>query len=286
MRLRVGLIGYPTSHSRSPGMQQAALDIANIAACYELWSTPPSDLVSCVAMLREPDILGANVTIPYKVAVMPLLDRIAPSAQDVGAVNTVVKQDGYLVGHNTDGEGLAAALNERGYSQLSHAVVLGSGGAARAALVSLRICGAATVTLLARNFAAATMLASTVNGMSCSVAQLPENDLLPGDIIPMLASADMIINATPVGMAHQPGMPLPATAFDYLPSHALVVDLITAQTEWQKAAQVRGLATMDGMSMLLHQGALAFTLWTGLAAPLEAMRTGLYNSHPGSSCYK
>ncbi|HLY32137.1 MAG TPA: shikimate dehydrogenase [Ktedonobacterales bacterium] len=169
---RIGLIGHPVAHSRSPQMQQAALDALGIAAHYELWETPPDALAARIATLREPGYLGANVTIPYKAAVVPLLDEIAPQALDAaGAVNTITRvatlQGVRLIGHNTDILALVHIIKEQGISTSLHAetptqaglqladsdtqkeylrsgewrmLVLGAGGAAQAALGAARLC--------------------------------------------------------------------------------------------------------------------------------------------------
>src|SRR5690349_5678254 len=132
----VGLIGYPVGHSRSPAMQQAAFDALGIAARYVLWETPPETLAERIASLRAPDVLGANVTIPHKTAVVPLLDALASSALQAGdAVNTIVRDaDGRLIGHNTDVTGVLRVLDAHGAGDAGQsALALGVGGAARAA---------------------------------------------------------------------------------------------------------------------------------------------------------
>ena len=155
----VGLIGYPVGHSRSPAMQQAAFDALGIAARYALWETVPEDLAARVASLRAPDMLGANVTIPYKTAVLPLMDELAETARLAGAANTIVRAEGEaggqvrLIGHNTDVAGLRRALVEadawRGMTAGRRVLLLGAGGAARAALAVALLEGAA-VTFAAR----------------------------------------------------------------------------------------------------------------------------------------
>ncbi|HZR99569.1 MAG TPA: shikimate dehydrogenase, partial [Chloroflexota bacterium] len=133
MRWRLGVVGFPIEHSISPAIHQAALDRLGIDARYERWSVAPADLPAWVVGLRAPDVLGANVTIPHKEAVIPLLDGLDASAQAIGAVNTVLKQDGRLVGANTDAEGFGRALADAGYAPRNgEAVMLGAGGAARA----------------------------------------------------------------------------------------------------------------------------------------------------------
>src|SRR5690349_9790546 len=193
----VGLIGYPVGHSRSPAMQQAAFDALGIAARYVLWETPPETLAERIASLRAPDVLGANVTIPHKTAVVPLLDALAASAlQAGGAVNTIVRgADGRLTGHNTDVTGVLRVLDDHGAGDGGQsALALGAGGAARAAWAAAHERGM-VLWVAARNPAAARAALSALG-------------LSPGGIIPLdapeelaeaLAASSILINATPLG---------------------------------------------------------------------------------------
>lgn len=275
--LRAGVIGDPVAQSRSPAMQNAAFAALGLDAHYERWLTPAADLPERIASLRADDVLGANVTIPHKLAVVPLLDEIAPSAEAVGAVNTIVREGTRLIGHNTDAEGLAAALLDVGWDGMEQAVVLGAGGAARAAVVALRSLGARTICVLARQPGSACGLVDALAPQMTGVALL-WGDLAEPDLIlwnRMLASTEIIINATPVGMAVQPGMPLSEAVLDRVRAGTLMLDLITHPTALLAAARARQLPALDGLPMLLHQGALAFTLWTGQRAPLDVMRQAL-----------
>ncbi len=277
-----GLIGDPVSHSRSPAMQNAAFAALGIDAHYDLWPTPLETLPGRVASLRMPEVWGANVTIPHKRAVMPLLDEIALTATRVGAVNTIVNVNGRLVGHNTDVGGLVEALREAGYAGFetgwsgAGGVVLGAGGAARAAIIALWQQGARTVHIAARNGEAAQAL---VQEMAPFVAPCV---LTAGAIASssdtfasQVKRAGILVNATPAGMGGSTELPLDASWLNHLPARALVLDLVTAQTPLLAAASTLSLATMNGLPMLLHQGALAFTLWTNQPAPLAVMRAAL-----------
>ena len=172
-RRRVGLIGYPLGHSISPVFQQAALDYHGIAATYELWETPAEDVGEVVAGLRAPDCLGANVTIPHKLRVMPLLDEIDRHARAIGAVNTIVNVSGRLIGRNTDAAGCLRALTERGNFDPAGrpAVVIGAGGAARAVVFGLLWHGASPVTIVNRTRARAEALAA--DARSATTASIP-----------------------------------------------------------------------------------------------------------------
>jgi shikimate dehydrogenase len=272
--LRAGLIGFPVEHSRSPAMHNAAFAAAGIAARYELWPTSSDELSDRIAALRDPAILGANVTIPHKIAVMPLLDEIDSSAERVGAVNTIVRRSGRLRGCNTDAEGLARALREAGHAQVAGGVVLGAGGAARAAVVALSDLGAGQIAIAARRADAAVSLVRMLQPV-VGRAILEAVSLVETAVLAALQHTDIVINATPIGMANAPGVPLGRESLAALPSHALVVDLIVEPTAWLALANSLGLATTDGLPMLLHQGALAWEWWTAQAAPLDAMRLAL-----------
>lgn len=295
--LRLGLIGNPVAHSFSPRFQQAALDALGIDARYELWQTEAEELASRVASLLAPDCLGANVTIPYKQAVLPYMDIVDPLAARIGAVNTIVRRDGYLHGYNTDAPGLLHALAEQGVGQAGRqlndeqyisfagytAILLGAGGAARGAAFALASAGVERLIIVNRTLERAQRLAAEVQQHSdCQIFCL--ND--PEFLIPHASS--LIINATPLGMhfAHKDGTheknedssPLSADILARFASDTLVYDMIYHPTQTRLLCQARilGLRAINGLSMLLHQGALAFTLWTGQPAPLEIMRATLF----------
>jgi shikimate dehydrogenase len=277
---RLGVIGDPVGQSRSPAMHNAAFAALGLDLRYEAWPTTAAELAGRIVSLRAPDILGANITIPHKAAVMPLLDHLAPSATEVGAVNTIVKTDGALIGHNTDADGLALALRDLGWEHMSQGIVLGAGGAARAAVLALHRVGTRAVCVLARHIDAAQRLIEDL------LPQVAGTSLLWGDLAAtdlgvwerMLAGTHIIINATPVGMAATPEMPLTPAVLDHVRAGTLIFDCITRETELLREARRRELPALDGVPMLLHQGALAFTLWTGQPAPLAVMRAALQRS--------
>ncbi len=281
VRWRVGLIGDPVAHSFSPRFQQAAFNALGIPARYELWHTPAKHLIERVRSLCEYDCLGANVTIPHKEAVLPLLDKIDPLADRIGAVNTIVQRDDYLYGYNTDADGLLLALHEHdigeeladGSISLSGytVVLLGAGGAARAAAFALVKAGVDGLIILNRHLERAQLLASELQHYyDRPVFSL--ND--PSFLIPR--SSSIIINATSLGM-HEDVSPLPAEILARFDSDTFVYDMIynPSQTHLLLQASLMGLRTANGLGMLLYQGALAFTHWTGQPAPLEIMRGSL-----------
>jgi shikimate dehydrogenase len=217
-------------------------------------------------------MLGANVTIPHKLTVMPVLDEVVPEARATGAVNTVVRQesaDGVrLVGHNTDVDGLVRALDEAGApGGAARILVLGAGGAARAALAVARR-RSAPVLVAARDAAKARAILPDIE-----VLDLGAHDEMEA----ALRATDLLINATSAGMSTPDEIPLTTEQLAALPSSAFVFDMIYAppETALLRAARARGLRTSGGLSMLLYQGAAAFTLWTGHAAPIMVMRTAL-----------
>lgn len=262
MSARLGIIGHPVAHSLSPAIQGAALRAAGVDATYDRWDTPPDDLAARVAALREPDCLGANVTIPHKQAVLSLLDEVAPLAAGIGAVNTIVNDGGRLTGHNTDGGGFVAALREAGFEPAEQRFLLvGAGGAARGIAFALRQAEAGAVAISNRTAARAEALAAAVGA-----------DAVPFDAPP--APYDCVVNCTSAGM-HGSGaenaLPCDPAAAD---PATLVVDIVYApeETPLLRAAREAGLPVLGGLPMLIHQGALAFQFWTGRPAPLEAMR--------------
>lgn len=265
--IRVGLVGDPVAHSLSPALQQPALDALGIPARYELWATPAAVLPERIAGLRAPDVLGANVTVPHKQAVMALLDEVAPVARRVGAVNTIINRDGRLLGDNTDVAGFAAALGEVAPERAGHrALILGAGGAARAVALALDGLGLDQITIANRDPARAGRLAADLAPAPLRAIELSEDQLrtaLPG--------TTLLINATSLGW-HAGESPLPLALLALLPDGAIVADLTYRDTDLLLAARQRRLVTIDGLPMLIHQGARALELWTGQAAPLAVMR--------------
>jgi shikimate dehydrogenase len=282
---RVGLIGHPVAHSLSPALQQAALDACGIAARYSLWDTPPDALAARIAALRAPGMLGANVTVPHKLAVMPLLDALAPSAERLaGAVNTIVATHGpsgtWLVGHCTDPAGLHAALAEAGTPLAGQRVVLlGAGGAAHAVAGLMAFEGARSLIVAARNGLAAVGLVQDVGRRLPESATMMATAPLAGEaLVEALRDCGLLINATSAGMSGSgQSSPLDVALLAHCAAETLVCDLVYAplETELLRAARGRGLRALNGLPMLLHQGAAAFTLWTGLPAPLAVMRAAL-----------
>ena len=262
MSARLGIVGHPVAHSLSPAIQGAALRAAGIDAAYERWDAPPAALPDRIAALRAPDCLGANVTIPHKRAVLPLLDELAPPAAEAGAVNTIVNDGGRLVGHNTDGDGFTAALAEAGFAPAGRRfLLLGAGGAARGIAFALARARAASVAIAARRPDAAASLAADAGARALPL----DTPLAPFDCVVNCTSAGMEGGGAEAVLIRDPAEAAPA---------ALIVDIVyaPAETPLLRAARAAARPTLGGLPMLVHQGALAFERWTGRAAPLDAMR--------------
>lgn len=268
MTLQVGLIGYPVQHSLSPAFQQAAFDALGIDARYLLWPTPPEQLPARIETLRRQGVLGANVTVPHKQAAFASVDEVSDRACRAGAVNTIVNRDGRLFGDNTDIPGFLAPLRDLGLpcSSMS-AIVLGAGGAARGILVALLSSGCARVTVACRRpDAAAGMIADIEPSIPVGVASLDES------LESQLAGATLLVNATSIGWEGD-ALPIAEQFLDALPPTALVYDLTYRETPLIQAAARRGLATLDGLEMLIQQGAESFRLWTSDEPPVPVMRS-------------
>lgn len=288
MTATIALLGQPVAHSISPRFQQVALDTLGLDARYEPWETPPSGLPAAVERLRSADLMGANVTVPHKVAVLRLVDRPDPLAELVGAVNTIVRRDGLLHATNTDVSGVLRALADAGIGVAgSHVLLIGAGGAARAVVVAMRRGGAAALTIANRTPQHAEALVA-LGGQQLVVATTPL-DLASEALRTAMEKADLVIHSTPLGMRHGPdeqATPLPAELFRAGQS---VLDMVYVpeRTPLLEAANRAGARTVGGLAMLVHQGAESFRLWTGHEPPLdvmfEAARAALRDAGQGSA---
>jgi shikimate dehydrogenase len=254
-------------------MHQAALDALGIDARFEVWETPLSDLDGLINGMRSGDCLGASVTIPYKETVIALMDEVTPKAHAIGAVNCIAVKDGRLIGHNTDGDGFIAALRERANFDVAgkRALLIGAGGAAKALAHALIDEGAASLIIANRTRARAEELVAGLRREK-GIDAVPLS-LDPEDIAAPAAAADLIVNSTSIGMSSGPNTgdsPLPATL---IPSEALVNDIVYSppNTPLLRDARARGARVLGGLPMLIYQGAVAFTLWTGREAPVDVM---------------
>jgi len=278
MTKRVVLIGHPVAHSLSGAMQQAAFDDKGIDAAYELWDRAPIALPDAIAEIRSEAFLGANVTIPHKERVVPLMDRLTDEAQATGAVNTITREGRRLIGHNTDVPGFAAALDQLvGRAKMPRqALVLGAGGGARAVVYGLIRVGFQRVVIFNRHLHRAEGLVKHF-GRSAAHMDLKAMPWHPSIIESELAKTRILVNATSIGLTGDQS-PLPGAV---LAPELLVLDLIYNRTRLLRDAEAAGCTARDGETMLLHQGAAAFTLWTGQPAPLELMAGALAAARAG-----
>jgi shikimate dehydrogenase len=277
----VVLIGHPVAHSLSLVMQQAAFDELGIDARYELLDTTLLELPERVEALRGDDYLGANVTIPHKERVAPMMDRLTEDAQATGAVNTITRDGQRLIGHNTDVPAFRTALDALvGRQKMPRAaVVLGAGGGARAVVHGLITEGFQRVIVFNRHLHRAEALVRHF-GRSAAHMELRAMPWHESVIEAEMAKTKVLVNATSVGLSSDE-TPIPA---ELLPPELLVLDLIYTPAETRllrDAKAASATATMNGDLVLLNQGAAAFELWTGRPAPMDLMRKQLEAARSG-----
>jgi len=272
----LGVMGFPVSHSLSPVMHNAAIAAMQLDYVYVPLPIPVEDLGAAIAGLRAVKSLhGFNLTIPHKIEVMPLLDEILPIAKSVGAVNTVKRIDDRLVGTNTDVAGFLEPLKkiEINWAE-TPALILGCGGAAKAVLAACLELGCPMIHVVGRD---PKKLKKFHGNMT---SQLRDYNLRvhPWTSLPhLLEIAGLVINATPIGMGSDPHTPINEAEMSLLPSQAIAYDLIYTPrpTRFLQLAAARGLTAIDGLEMLIHQGAIALEFWLDCPVPIEIMRQAL-----------
>ena len=269
------VIGDPVAHSLSPLLHQAMIDQTGAAYRYDVRTVRPEELPAFVRWAKDGGCAGFNVTMPHKEAILPLLDEVDTTAASCGAVNTVCIREGRAIGHNTDGTGFLDSLAGQGfYPQGRTVLLLGAGGAAKAVGHALAAAGAGRVIVCARRLERAAALAAQLPGCG-------EGIVLAQNAIQQAASAcDLLVNATPLGMAGSPAF----ARLDFLqamPPHAVVYDLVyhPRRTALLEAAARQGLRTVGGIDLLIRQAVRAFTFFTGetpdTAALYDALREPL-----------
>lgn len=263
------LIGDPVEQSLSPAMHNAAFKELGLNCAYFALRVPKSLLADAIAGIRAMGLAGLNVTIPHKINVVDMLDELDESASLVGAVNTVKNDRGKLIGYNTDGDGALRALEEKiGSLSGKEVLLLGAGGAARAIAFSLVGAGA-KLAIANRTASKARALASAIEEkLGGSVEQV---DMNRAKLMKVLKGADVLINTTTVGMYPDVDRTLVTSSMMH---RGLVVNDIVykpLQTRLLREAKRAGAKTVDGLGMLVHQGALAFEIWTGKRAPIKVM---------------
>ncbi len=255
------VIGDPVDHSLSPALFNAAFAATGLDWVYAALHVSAGSAAEAIAAMKTLNLAGVSVTMPHKQGVAAAVHRLSPTAAVLGAVNCVYREGRELVGENTDGEGFVRALSTQLDFDARNKVcaVLGAGGAARAVIAALGHAGAARVVVIGRTSANAEAAALMAGGIAVVGSQ------------DSVADADLIVNATPVGMDGTT-TPLDATLIS---SGQHVADLIyqPAETPLLRSASAAGASTMNGLEMLVQQGAIQFELWTGLPAPVDQMRT-------------
>ena len=271
----VGVIGDPIEHSRSPQMHNAAFAKAGLDYVYVPFHVRPADLGQALAGFKALNVVGINVTLPHKQAVIPYLTSISREAELIGAVNTLTFLADGIHGDNTDAPGVLRALEERGDLSVpvgEDVVVLGAGGAARAIVVAFAIAGVASITIVNRTTEKAIALAEEMQqkigvpmrGMGLTDTQVPA----------AVRQSPLLVNTATVSMdLTQP----PLISADWLQPNAVVYDIVYTPpvTPLMTAAAERGCQTLGGIGMLIHQGAIAFEKWTGVPPCTETMQQAL-----------
>lgn len=257
----VGVCGHGISYTLSPAMHNAAFQACGLDYVYVTFEVAPGSAEAALGGIRSLGLAGVNVTKPLKTEMIPYLDEITEEAQRIGSINTIINRDGLVSGTSTDGVGLQRALGAMDTPVAGkRVVILGAGGAARAACAMCLSAGAAHTTIAARNYEQAQDTASA--GEAAVVS------LEPGELGKAIRTADLIVNAVPTDLAVESS---------WFSAHQTVYDMRydVADTILMKRAGENGARTANGIDMLLFQGAASFEMWTGHEAPTDAMRNAL-----------
>lgn len=269
----VGVIGDPVEHSCSPAMHNAAFQEMDMDYVYVPFRVKAEQLPAAINGFKALNVVGINVTLPHKRAVMFLMDSVSKEAELIGAVNTMVFKDGMVEGHNTDAQGFIASLQEEGINVKGmKVIVLGAGGGAQAVVAGLALEGADRIVIANRTREKAVQLAETMSrkmnilakGISLSDERLPD----------YISESDLLVSTVTVSM--DTSVPVVVNP-DWFHKDLVVCDIVYTppETNLLKAASRRGLKTIGGAGMLVHQGAISFKLWTGKQPPLKTMRRAL-----------
>lgn len=271
----VGVFGYPVKHSASPAMHNAAFAALGLDWAYVPFEVAPENIGEALAGVRALNLAGANVTVPLKELVPPFVDELTERARVLGAVNTVIHRDGRLIGDSTDGPGFLAALAHENFSVTPgmKVVVLGAGGSARAVVRALLEAGAEVAVANRNEERAETLAADLAPGTPGTVSVIP---LTEPALRAALPDAALLVNTTSVGMSPHPNE-IPPVSLDALHPALFVSDLIynPAETRLLALARTRHCRTQNGVEMLVRQGVIAFTHWTGIEPPAEVMRNAV-----------
>lgn len=270
----VGVFGHPVAENPTIVLQEAGFRAAGLNWRYLTIEVRPEDLAAAMQGLRAMNMQGINLTIPHKVEVLKYLDEVSPEAALIGAVNTVRRIGDQLVGENTDGKGFLRSLREDAEVEPAgkRAVILGAGGAARAISVELALAGAGPITIVNRTVTRGEALVKLLNDKTETAATFVAWTG-PYAVPP---ETDLVVNATSIGLFPEVEAK-PNLAYDSLSPTMIVCDVIPnpPHTAFLQEAQARGATTLDGLGMLVYQGAIAFSMWTGVDAPVTVMHRAL-----------
>lgn len=270
----VGVFGHPVAENPTILMQEAAFAALDLNWRYLTIEVYPDDLEKAFIGLKAFNMKGINLTIPHKVKVLQYLDKVTDDAALMGAVNTVRVEDGKLIGENTDGKGFINALvQDSGISPAGKtAVILGAGGAARAIAVELALNGASHITIVNRSMERGQELTALLNSKTAVKADFIQWNRT----VKIPVGTELLINATSIGL-YPDVNDRPDLDYESITDTMTVCDVIPnpPQTPFLQEAAKRGAGTIDGLGMLVHQGAIGFTMWTGREAPLDVMHKAL-----------
>ena len=270
----VGVLGQPIAENPTIVMIEAAFKAKGLNWRYQNFEVSADDLAGAITGIRALGLKGTNLTIPHKIAVLDYLDEIAPDAALIGAVNTVRREGDKLIGENTDGKGFLRSLHEDANLEPAgkKVVILGAGGAARAISVELALAGASQITVVNRSQSRGQQLVDHLNEKTAVFA----NFVSWASEVSIPEDTDILVNATSIGL--YPDIDdKPNIKYDHITASMLVCDVIPnpPRTPFLREAAVLGAQTLDGLGMLVYQGAIGFTMWTGVEAPVEVMHRAL-----------
>ena len=273
----LGVIGDPVKHSLSPIMHNCAIAELGVDYVYIPLPVTPANLAKAIAGFEAISLVGFNVTIPHKQAIIPYLTEITPSAKMVGAVNTVWRTETGWKGTNTDVAGFIAPLQNlaRDWSQVTP-VILGNGGAARAVVTGLKELGCPQIHVVGREREKLDKFSHSWQN-SPQISSILQTHLW-SELANLLSNTQLLVNTTPVGMSpHQAASPVDASLMQKLPANTIAYDLIYTPnpTQFLKLAKQQGAMAIDGLEMLVQQGASALQIWLQQSVPIDSMRKSL-----------
>jgi shikimate dehydrogenase len=280
--IRLGVFGDPVVHSLSPQMQNAALKASALDMRYARFQIAAGELQSTLEFVRRSDFVGVNLTVPHKVAALEFVDQVDDAAREIGAINTIKCEKGKLRGFNTDGKGFSRAIREEFAVDLRdlRILLLGAGGAARAIAWQCAKENCERLVISNRDPAKGAMLVEQLRPSFAGprvlgpVARLQSIGLEETALRFQIANTDLVVNATPLGLNRNDPPPVPARLLE---PHLMIYDTVYSPrpTAFVNGAIEAGARTANGLSMLLHQGALSFEIWFDRPAPIEEMRKAL-----------